>query len=252
MQMVSDRERDRELLEMLAQHRAVVDLHVQELLGVGPAAAAKRLRRLDRGGLICYERIFDRLPGSVSIARRGLAAIGSRLPVPNVSFEGYRHDVGVAWLWLAARSGAYGSVSEMHTDRSMHSHDRRLGREGRPFGVGLGAVGPRGGEQLHYPDLLLTLASGHRVAIELELTVKSRSRLDGIMLGYAADGRIDAVLYLVPDRAGGRSVLDAAQRAGITEGVHVQLLAPGSPEGAPPGGRRRDRAPERRRERAGR
>ena len=44
---------------------------------------------------------------------------------------------------------------------------------GRPSGIGLGLAGPRGGQKLHYPDLILETSGGKRVAVELELTPKS-------------------------------------------------------------------------------
>ncbi len=230
-------DRDRQILELLAEHRVLVGLHVQALLGVGADAAARRLRRLREAGLIRSERVFEGYPAAIWISPRGLAAIESRLPAPKLDLRGYRHDIGLGWLWLAARNGAFGAVAEQISERSMQSLDRRADRPGAPFGVGLGIVGPGGGEQLHYPDLLLTLADGRRLAIELELTRKGRARLDRIMLGYAADGRIDDVLYLVPSRAAGRPVEEAAGRAGLSGAVHIQLLAPGTPTGAPDPGR---------------
>ena len=88
----------------------------------------------------------------------------------------------------------------------------------------LGGVGPHGRESLHYPDLLLRTADGRRVALELELSSKGRDRLNKIMAGYAADPRIDAVVYLVPTASLARSVKAAARRAGISELVHIQRV----------------------------
>jgi hypothetical protein len=119
----------------------------------------------------------------------------------------------------------------------MRSADRRDPTPGRTYGVGVG-----GGGRLHYPDLLLETATGHRVAVELELTGKGRRRLERIMLGYAADPRVDGVLYLCPRGPLGRRVQDAARRMGVSDRVSVQLLAPGSPEGAPEPGRVATRA----------
>lgn len=235
-------DRDRFVLEFLAEHRVVTDAHVGELLGVGMPSAASRLRALSDAGLIHYERIFEGFPAAAWITRRGLGAISSPLPAPRLELKGYRHDLGVGWLWLAARSGMFGPVGQLVSERSMRSTDRRTGREGRPLGIGVGVVGPHGGERLHYPDLLVVLQDGRRVAVELELSGKGRSRLDQIMLGYASDARVDAVLYLAPPGPIGRSIEDAASRAGISATVHVQLLAAGSPAGAPEPGRSRVRA----------
>ncbi len=228
------------MLELLAEHRVLVDLHVGALLGAGDRAVARRLRRLHDAGLIRCERIFAQAPAAVAITRRGLDAIESSLPAPRIDLKGYRHDIGVGWLFLAAREGAFGPAASVVSERSMRSADGRgreadwRGREGeRPFGVGTGMRGPGGREQLHYPDLLIGLQGGATIAIELELSAKSARRLDGIMLGYACDGRLDAVLYLAASTRIAHAVEAAARRAGIAGLVRVQLLADGSPAGAP-------------------
>lgn len=217
------------VLEFLAQHRVAITWHVQELLGATRQGAELRVRRLVEAGLAGRQRIFEGHPAACWITRRGLDAIGSSLPAPGLNLKEYRHDVGGGWLWLAARNGAFGELRGVVSERTMRSADRRDGFElGRRYGIGAGAGG-----RLHYPDLLLETAGGHRLAVELELTGKGRRRLDGIMLGYAADPRIDGVLYLCPRGRVGTGVREAARRAGIGDRVSVQLLAPGSPEGAP-------------------
>ncbi len=69
---------------------------------------------------------------------------------------------------------------------------------------------------------MLDMASGHRVAVELELTAKSSGRMSRIMSAYASDSRIDHVLYLVANRSIAARVQQSAHRAGIPERVHVQ------------------------------
>lgn len=221
---------DREALRFLSEQRVAVSDQLAALLGVRAATADRRLRRLAERGLIARERIFEGLPVTVSITRNGLRAIDSPLATPSLDLKGYRHDIGVGWLWLAAHSGSFGKTARVVSEREMRSVDARLGRAGRqsdhtPYGVGIGGIGPTGLPQRHYPDLLLQLESSRTVAVELELTRKSARRLAGIMRGYACDPRIDAVLYIVPDVRGGQMVRAAARRAGIADLVHIQLLA---------------------------
>jgi hypothetical protein len=85
------------------------------------------------------------------------------------------------------------------------------------------------------------LPGGQRVAVELELTGKGRARRDKIMAGYAADPRIDAVLYLVDKPAIARAIQSSARAAGIADEVHVQAFRWG-------GEAKRDASLERRRE----
>lgn len=207
---------DRELLGFLALHRATTAAQLPVLLGISPRRASERSRRLEAGGVLSRERIFANRPSTLTITRDGLRAIDSPLPQVHVSLTEYRHDVGVSWLWLAARDGAFGELREIVSERELRAASQPV----------------RGLEQ-HRPDLLLTTAAGKRIAIELELTPKGAGRLDRIMLGFAGDPAIDAALYLVPDAKLARTVEQAARKAGIAKMVQVQRLAPDGIHGAP-------------------
>jgi hypothetical protein len=187
--------------------------------------------------------------------------IGRDLPPPRRDLRCYRHDIGVAWLWLAASRGAFGRVERIVSEREMRSRDgaaaagsgsdramvvsgsageaalpadRAAAERGglapvddrpSPFGVPLGGVGPRGQTRLHYPDLLLIGHTGERLAIELELSAKGVRRLETILAGYGADPRIASVLYLAEKPRIRRDVQAAAARLGISDLVHVQPIA---------------------------
>jgi hypothetical protein len=215
-------ERDLRLLGFIADHRLVLAEHVRTLLDVSETAAETRLRSLTRSGYLRHRRLFHHQPGCYQITRQGLAAIGSGSRSPRLDLACYQHDVGVAWLWLAARSGAFGPVREVISERRLRSHDASPERTGEPLGVRLGGYGPGGRPRLHYPDLLLVMAGGQRAAVELELTAKGRARREGILWGYAVDSWVDAVLYLIERPAIGRSIQSSARALGIADRVHVQ------------------------------
>ena len=202
--------------------------HVAALLGTSESAARARLSRLAKAGYIQSARLFYNQPAMHLIASDGLNVLGSTLPEPQLDVHSYQHDAGVAWLWIAARGGTFGPLREVIGERRMRSQDGRRDRDAHPpsepLGVKLGGVGPRGGEALHYPDLLLRTVDGRRVALELELSSKGRVRLERILAGYAADGRIDGVVYLVESSAVARSVQAAARRLGISSLVHIQRV----------------------------
>jgi DNA-binding PadR family transcriptional regulator len=230
-------ERDRQLLSFVAAHRFVLSGQVQTLLGVSAASAYARLHALCQAGYLDSHRLLHGQPGCYQIARGGLRAIESTLPRPRaIDLSCYRHDVGLGWLWLAAWHGSFGPVRDVASERRMRSHDGRSEDRETQFGVRLGGVGPGGRDRLHYPDLILETESGHRVALELELTGKSRRRLDGILAGYAIDRRIDAVLYLVDKPAIGKAAAQSAARLGISHRVHVQRVEFGAGRGSAPHG----------------
>src|SRR6202000_1668910 len=87
-------------------------------------------------------------------------------------------------------------------------------------------------DRLHYPDLVIVAQTGHRVAFELELSTKEVRRREGILAGYAADRRIDSVVYLVEHPSVGRGIERSARRMGISDLVRVQRVTMGASPGA--------------------
>ena len=217
-------EPDRLLLGFAAEHRLILAAHGQALLGASADACARRLRRLGSGGYVRVDRQLS--PPCYLIDRKGLQAIDSDLSRPReLDLATYSHEVGIAWLWLAARRGAFGAIRSLTSERRMRSVDRRREPLTEPFGVRALGLGARGGERLHYPDLLLETRSGHRVALELELSGKGRLRRERILGGYAADPRIDAVVYAVRDRRIGSTVRASAAAVGISRMVVVREVS---------------------------
>ena len=221
------------MLSFIAEQRFVLTAHVEALLGISASGANRRLSSLRRAGLLSADPDTYRLR-SHAISRRGLAAIGSDLPQPRRDSAVYWHDIGVAWLWLAARAGTFGQVAEIVSERRMRSGDGRAAPIAEPFGVRLGGFGAAGQARLHYPDLLLRTRAGHNVAIELELSHKKRARRETILGGYALDRRIDAVVYFVDNPATGRAIEASAARLGLSSLIHVQRFA-WDPRICPPG-----------------
>lgn len=246
-------DRDRLALAFIAEHRLVLPEHVEALLGVSANAAIRRLRALAADGLLSTATRFHRHPACFQVTRRGLALIESALPTPQLDYRSYAHDVGVAWLWLAARAGAFGRLVQVVSEREMRSLDgserhaaiaRGAPPARAPFGVPLSGYGTGQQLRLHYPDLLMIDPRGRRIAVELELTPKGRGRREKIIGGFAADARVDTVLYLVADARVGRAVRETAQRFGFEPRLQVQRVRFGAGQ-LPGAGRAAERSADR-------
>lgn len=206
----------------------MLERQVQWLVGAGPDAIRRRAGILaDRGYLSCDQIFSER---HYQIRKAGLVAIDSALSPPEFKLPDYKHDVGLAWLWLAAHGGRFGPLREVVSERQMRSHDGTFERPPEPYGVRLGGLDRYGNDRLHYPDLLLIDPHDRRIALELELTGKGRKRLELTLGGYGADSRIDRVLYLVEDHRRGRAVKRALEQVvdemGLPDRVRFQLVTP--------------------------
>ncbi len=212
----------------MADHPLVLERQAASLVAGSLPRLQERLRVLESAEYLRRVRVFDEF--CCLIRRRGLAAVGSSLPVPRLSLPSYSHAVGTAWLWLAAHDGAFGPVAEVLAERRLRSHDEAAVSPDRPYAVRLGGYDSRGGERRHYPDLVLVDHQGRRLALELELSPKGLRRHESILAGYGADRSLDGVIYLVEANSAGRaiarSIESSAGRMRLHERVNVRFVAP--------------------------
>lgn len=196
---------DQQVLEFLAAHRLAVFGHVVVLLGKDRELATERLGGLVAAELVRGRPVMRSEPDCFQITRAGLSSIGSELPPPDFEPR-YRHDVGVAWLWLASTRGAFGPAERVLTERELRSRDtgRRQARD-----------------IAQYPDLLLIRGS-RRVALLLQLASPSRQRLERLLVDYAANTPISAVVFLVAGPRIGTVIRSAATDASAALDVHIQ------------------------------
>ena len=233
---------DLQILSFLAEHRTVLERQIAVLLDRPARVLDGSLDALAQAGYVIRWLGFgeDRC---CRIQKRGLQAMGVGLRAPSDNLGKYRHDIGVAWLWVLAQRGSFGPLSQVIGERRLHSEDRL--RPERPHSVRLGGYDSKGEAHRHYPDLVLVDHQGRRVALELELTTKDRGRRERILAGYGAERRIDGVVYFVERNARGRAVGHAieasAARVDVADRVHLRTippLGPGCAEEAAPSARR--------------
>ena len=219
-------ERDLGLLEFVAAHRFVLAWQVMEWLGVGGVVAYRRLRGLVDSELLCYRRVFHHRPGCYQITRAGLGVIESELPRAQIDLRTYRHDIGVVWVYLAALNESLGPYERVLSEREMRAADQRREVGEESFAIPLGGYTPNGSARTHYPDVVLVRDGGSRVAVELELTLKSRRRLEAILAGYAGELRLAHLLYFTDRLAVAQAVRDTSCLVGLDSRVEVDYFEP--------------------------
>ncbi len=161
--------RDLVLLGWLAEQYAATTDQLGVLLGCGPRSVQRVLARLREAGLVNTQRVLVGQPAWVMPTRAGLRACGSQYKVwqPKLGVLLHTEAVNDVRLHIQARSPGVEWVSERALAR-----DRCEGE--------------------HLPDAVV-VTEGQRVAVEVELTVKSERRVCAI-LGELT-GRFDMVLY---------------------------------------------------------
>lgn len=163
------RSRDLAVLGWLAEQYGARTDQLEVLLASGPRTVQRVIARLRDAGLIDVRRLLVGEPAWAIPTSRGLRAAGQ-------GFGVWHPRVG-----LLAHVGAINDVRLHVQARSPQSEwvpERVLAKERRPTE--------------HLPDGVV-IADGQRVAIEVELTVKSRRRMAQIL--DELSGGYDTVLY---------------------------------------------------------
>lgn len=141
------------------------------------------MKRLAKGGFVNHERIFYGVPGVFSVTRGG--AEFTDLPaIKEVSKESYKHQLAIIDTYLKLRNE--------YPDAEWVS-ERQVRRE--HFYKGLS-------KSTHISDGILVMPDERQIAIEVELTVKSRKRLQKILWGYATHKTFDEVWYFCTSEVG--------------------------------------------------
>jgi hypothetical protein len=195
--------KERAILEMAAANAVVLPEQVETLSGFHGGDAPSRLDDLAAAGWLVRQRVLADGQACFRITRVGLDRIESQLPVPGLDLRMLRHDIGVVWLWLAARSGLFGEAEWVRSRREL---------------IALG--------ETDAPDLVLSVTGGW-VAVYLQLTMPARLRLERALRRYANDPRFAAALFLVDDgSAVGGFVASVAAGLDLSAMTMVQSAGP--------------------------
>lgn len=195
--------RDREIVRWIGRLRMVTAVQVAERFGLGRAVGYARLGGLVQLGLLEHARIFHAFPGVYLATRAGLRVVDLELPPARVDVRTYEHDLELSSLVIQLER-EFGRDRVM-TEREIRSVDAQFGAPGkRPrFAVPLTAGGgqlqltPVGHPRLHFPDCATSggEASTGITAVELERSVKGRTRLRQILSAYIGARHVGSVLY---------------------------------------------------------
>ena len=159
-------ERDLELLRWINGHGFVTARQVAEWMGASRQAAHRRLGLLHREGYLLRERLFHGEDRAYHVSALGQEASGDGLSrLEMISPATYRHNrmlVDLAQTVISKTGGHF-------------TPERRLRQERAKDGLS---------RDSHVPDGLLQIKGKKPIAIELELTAKSRRRLEAIVDDY--------------------------------------------------------------------
>ncbi len=165
---------------------------IKGFMKVGDAAAYLRIKKLAEGGYLARERILHGQARIHKVTKKGIVASGDVLvPLGYVNLGTFRHDYKLVDLALMLEAQTGGRFTP----------DRRIRHD-----EGLSGVGRLG----HIPDGYLQIGEDKPIAIELELSVKSRVRIQSIINEYGGNLGVKEVWYYTDQKDVARAIGQAA------------------------------------------
>ncbi len=211
-------ERDMKLFRWINSHRYVQAMQIFKRLGVSEKFY-RRLGQLVSAGWLIHESIFRGYPGHYRCTKNATDISGDELPpTREVSLATYKHDMLLVDLALELECRVAG---RWITERKL--------RQGTGGEKGLRTW------SAHFPDGIIELASGQRIAIEVEYTNwKTTSRLKKIIESYrngtGAVKDISGVMYYCNSATVMKKVTNAVEQAGAGKLIKVHMLNEVLPE----------------------
>lgn len=203
--MITDR--DTKIMEWIGRNGTVTGYQVSEKFGVEIKKVHKRLGVMKNEKLVDHQKILFGQPGVYWLTADGVAISNSKLkPIKRLSMATLNHDVQLVSLSIAVEQkigGQWQTAREIvaeQTDQSQNAVQR------------LNVI------KMRYPDGILRLPDGGKIAVELELTQKSAMRVRKIVSEYARtllNGQYAGVWYVCRNRQIGEHVLRAASNTAV-------------------------------------
>ena len=185
-------QRDIAIAEWVGRQGAVRAEHVMARFSIGRTAAYRRLHELVDFGLLRRHRLLYRDGGLLTATAEGLRCAGlDRLTPARISLALVPH-------MIASAAFAADLEPRLVDEQLLSDREHRAAEiaAGEPIASAIIGAPRSGHEGLHRPDFaLIRRGGGDVVAVEIELTLKNRTRLERILRGYLRNQNVSVVRY---------------------------------------------------------
>jgi hypothetical protein len=190
-------ERDEEIVRWIGRQGVAQTSDLMVRYAMGRTVTYRRVRKLVDDELLERRRLLYSDGGLLLATPSGLQFAGlEHLRRARLSLAQVVHMTTCARL--AATLEAQLDGERLLTDREHRAMERV---SGMPFASATIGQHHDGAPRLHRPDLVLVEEGDETgvIAIEVELTLKTRARLERILRGYGRNDRLEAIRYYAAD-----------------------------------------------------
>ncbi len=169
-------EREKEILQFINAFGFCEIVHIIKQFSMKQSRCYQVMEKLKRGGLVKHERVFYGRHGIYWVTHKG-ASYTELPPLTTIPLAHYGHQLTIINLYM--------KLQNLYPEIRWIS-ERQLIQE--KFFDG---VGKRG----HVADGILVYPDGKKIAIEVELTLKGKNRLQKILKGYVRQQELSEIWY---------------------------------------------------------
>lgn len=190
-------ERDRELTSWIVRVGATRPVDLMLRFSVGRTVAYRRVKELVDAGLVVRHRLMHGDDGVLTATKAGLRFTESdHLMLASVSLASITHTLACASITALIERDLVGGA--LYTDREHRASEANMTK---PLGSAVVGHTNTGQRRLHRPDMIVIrdFPVGGIEAIEVELAVKKRERVEDILRGYRRNPAVTKVRYYAPD-----------------------------------------------------
>lgn len=169
--------RDIEILRFINEFGFCEILQIEQKFGLKKPRCYQIMQRLTKANLVIHERVFHGQNGVFYLTRQG-AEWTDLPPIKNIPKDNYIHQLAIIDVHF--------KLMGQFPDATWLS-ERRIKRDKATYSVGRKID--------HVADGVLMFPDDKQIAIEVELTMKAKKRLEDIILGYVLHKHIKEVWY---------------------------------------------------------
>jgi len=198
-------QRDLDMLRYATRHGVCTADQLTRRFFSSDSACWRRLRVLDRLGLVIRRRTWWQGPQVVMATPLGAQLADADLPPARLNLPELEHAlalVDLSELLLRAHPGSQW-VTERELRRDAIRRHRQSGMEPRPV-------------RIRTPDGVLVVGN-KRTAVELELTSKRTDQYEQLLRAYAANRSVDGVWFFARSAAGRDRLTKLIERYQLTD-----------------------------------
>ncbi len=197
--------REREIVRWVSRLGAVSIEQIGRRFGVGRSVSFELVKRLVGYGFLERTQTAIGDPTLISATREGITYAGLGLTRPTIRLSEVDH-------WLACADVAIELEDRFGPDQVLSELELRFEEMLAGKSIASAQLGETldGRTRLHRPDLVVKREDGSFVVYEIELTPKSRWRLEAILRAWRRAWDVERCIYLCPPSSPTQQVVVAA------------------------------------------